>query len=299
MRDRIGPQREIAGVHRGIDEPRGRIEGGVNVAAAGAAAAGAATEALAPILVLHAIGRDAGAIGRQHTPHRRQTLAQRDLRRREFVGTLEQAVRQVRQVLIVTGNPEVRVDLVVVRLDVCIGNRPVLAVPVVRFSLEVVIRQPQRQTAPDVGLAAQQARADPGVARAGVRMILLVHQNVLDVVRSAPATDVGEHVLERGAFGVGRLPDGVLIEAQRMVARRKFAPARVIVRPLHRAQLLLDGNFLPRFEQQDLHPLRRQHMGRHAARRSRTHHHGVVGAGQIDVLFLRCLESNESHQRSP
>ncbi len=72
----VGPHREVARVHRRIDEPGGRIEHGVDVAAAGPPIAGTPTVALAPVLVvLQAVRGDAGAVGRQDLSRFLQTLA--------------------------------------------------------------------------------------------------------------------------------------------------------------------------------------------------------------------------------
>src|SRR6266566_2013243 len=124
--------------------------------------------------------------------HRRKTLTQLDFRGRQFVGALEQAVGEMRQVLLVAGNAEIEVDLVVVGLEVGVGNRPVFPIAVVRLGLEVVVGKAEREAAPDVRFTTQESCAYPGVARARVRMVFLVHQNILDVVRSTPAPDVGE-----------------------------------------------------------------------------------------------------------
>src|SRR5213593_2069711 len=78
---------------------------------------GAAAVALAAVaVVLQTVGGDAGAVRRQDAPHFLQALAQLHLAGRELVGTLEQAVRQVRQVFLHTGDAKVEIDLVVVGL---------------------------------------------------------------------------------------------------------------------------------------------------------------------------------------
>ena len=69
-RRRVRPQREMPGVQRRVDQTGGRVERGVDVAAARAAVARAAAEAPAPILVvLQAIRRHAGAVRREHAVH--------------------------------------------------------------------------------------------------------------------------------------------------------------------------------------------------------------------------------------
>ena len=77
-RDGVGSQRQVPGVHRRIDETGGRIEGGVDVAPARAAAARAASEAPAAVLVvLQPVGRHAGTVGRENAVHLLQRVAQR------------------------------------------------------------------------------------------------------------------------------------------------------------------------------------------------------------------------------
>ena len=257
MRDRIGAQREVAGVHRGVDQPGRRIERGVDVAATGTPATRAAPEALAAVLVFHTVRRDAGAIRRQRPPHLLETLAQLHLGGGQLVGALEQAVGEMRQVLLVAGDAEVQVHLVVVRLEIGVGDRPVFPIAVVRFALEVVVGEAEREAAPDVRLATQESRAHPGVARTRVRVVFLVHQNVLDVVRSTPAAHVREHVLERRTFCVGGLPHRVFVVADGVIAGRRFSAARMVIGP---------------------HPLRCEDMGSHAARRAGAYDDGIVGA---------------------
>src|SRR5256885_291630 len=100
-------------------------------------------------------------------------------------------------------------------------------------ALPILVREAQREPAPDVGLAAQRARTYPGVLGAREGMVLLVHENVLHVVRAPPASDVRHHMLERAPLRVGRRPDGVLVERQRVVSGWRVAAAGVIVGPLH------------------------------------------------------------------
>ena len=162
--DRVRPQRQVAGVHRGIDQSGRRVERGVDVAAAGAPVARAAAETPAAILVvLQAVGGHARAIRRQHAVHLLQRVAQRHLGGREPRRALKQAVGQMRQVLFDAGNPEIQIDPVVVRRDVLVGDRPVLAVAVVALRLEVVVRQPQREPVPRC------SSCRPGTARAPTR----------------------------------------------------------------------------------------------------------------------------------
>src|SRR6476620_8311497 len=124
----IRPEREVSGVRRRVDEPGRRVECRMDVASSGAAAAGATTKAAASILVVfQSVGGHTGAVGRQHAVHLFQRVAQCDFSRSEPVWTLEEAVRQLRQVLLHSGYAEVEIDLVIVRRDIRIRDRPILA----------------------------------------------------------------------------------------------------------------------------------------------------------------------------
>src|SRR5207245_2468487 len=159
-----------------------------------ASAAGTPAETLAAVpIVLQAVGGDAGTIGRQDPSRFLEALAQLDLADVEPGGSLKQAVRQMRQVFLDAGDAEIKIHLVVIRSDVLVGDGPVLTVAVVRFGLEVVVGQAERQPAPDVGLAPEAASPDPGVVGSGVGVILLVDQDILDVVRSRPSAAVRIH----------------------------------------------------------------------------------------------------------
>ena len=197
----------------------------MDIAAAHAPVARAAPVAAAAVLVvLQAVGGDAGAIGGQHAPHFRQALAQFDLRGIQAHGALEQAVGQVGQVFLVARDAQIEIDLVVIGRDIRVGYGPVFTVAVARGGFEIVIREAQRQAAPDVGLAAQAARAHPGVLGAGVGMVLLVDHDVLGVIGAVAVLDVRIDMLVRRSLGVGRLADGVFIgrrgRANRAACRR-------------------------------------------------------------------------------
>ena len=139
MRDGVGPEREIPGVHRRVDETGGGVERGVDVAAALAVAGAAAVTAAPVLVVLEPVGRHAGAIGRHHPAHRREFPTQHDLGRVEPARPLEPAVGQVGQVLRHARNAEVEIDLVVVWFQVPIRDRPVFAVAVPGLGFEVVV----------------------------------------------------------------------------------------------------------------------------------------------------------------
>src|SRR6059036_2295173 len=194
---------------------------------------------------------------------------------------------------------KVEVDLVVIGRQVRVGDGPILAVAVMGFGLEVVVGQAEGQAAPDVGLAPQAADPHPGVTGAGVGVLFLVHQDVLDVVRAPPSADVRVHVLESRALGVGRLADRVLVEGEVVRSRWGVAAARVIVRPLHRAQLLLDGQLLPGLEHEHLQAVGGEHVRGHPTRRAGAHDHRIVCLREVDVLLDRRGDLDERHRYTP
>ena len=188
----------MAGIDGWIDQAGRRVERRVYIAATDTPAARAAAEALASILVVfQPIGGDASAVRGQDPIHLSQRLAQRDFGGRKGVWPLKQTVRQMGKVLFHTRDAEIQIDLVVVRRDVGVRDRPVLTVAVVALTLEVVVRQPQRQASPDVRFAAEQSCAHPGVIRPGIRMILFLDDDVFAVVAAAPTLDVGVDMFER------------------------------------------------------------------------------------------------------
>ena len=150
----------------------------------------------------------------------------------------------MRQVLFDAHDAKIQVHFVVVGSEVAIADGPVFAVTVTVLGLEVVIGQAQSESAPNVGLSTQAARANPGVVRAGIGIFALVDANVFGVVAVADVT-----VQMLGFFKartMRRPADGVLVEAERMSVRRQFAAVPVVVRPLHRAKFVFNGKFLPR-----------------------------------------------------
>ncbi len=104
--------------------------------------------------------------------------------------------------LLVSRYAEIEIHLVVIGRQVRVGNGPVLAVTVAAPRFEVVIGKAQSEASPNIGLAAKTTRAGPGIVRARVGMVFLVHHDVLAVIALAPALDVRIHVVVRHAFGV-------------------------------------------------------------------------------------------------
>ena len=91
-----------------------------------------------------------------------QQLVAARLRRR-----LEDAVRIVGQPFIRSEQADVAIDAVVVRLEVVVADRPVVAEAVEALAPEVVRPEAQRDAAPVIGAAAEHARAEPVEAIAG------------------------------------------------------------------------------------------------------------------------------------
>ena len=190
---------------------------------------------------------------------------------------------------------EVEVHLVVIRRDVRVGDRPVLAVAVVALRLEVEVGEPEGEASPDVALAAQAARAHPGVLRARVRVVLLVHHDVLAVVGARPALHVRVDVFRLRSLRVGRLADRVLVEGERLAVGRHVAAPRMVVGPLHRAQLLRGVELAPGLEQQHLEPARGEHVGGGAAGRAGADDHRVVHDREVGFLLGRAADLQEGH----
>src|SRR5687768_2909929 len=85
-----------------------------------------------------------------------QQLVAARLRRR-----LEDAVRIVWQPFIRSEQADVAVDAVVVRLEVVVADRPVVAKPVETPAAKIVGAKAQRNAAPVIGAAAEHPRAEP------------------------------------------------------------------------------------------------------------------------------------------
>src|ERR1041384_4389179 len=108
---------------------------------------------------------------------------------------------------------EIQINFFIVGRNIHIADRPILAVTVAALGLEIVVRKPERQPAPNVCLSAQAARAKPIIVCPSKWVIALVHDDVFGICTST----VGVHVLilfEPG--GIWRPADGVFIESQRM-----------------------------------------------------------------------------------
>jgi hypothetical protein len=69
-------------------------------------------------------------------------VSQSQLRARQLERALKEAVVKMWNILFLTGDSEIEIDLIVVGLDVFVGNRPILTITVVGFGLEIVVRKP-------------------------------------------------------------------------------------------------------------------------------------------------------------
>jgi hypothetical protein len=151
------------------------MEVGADVAAA---AAVAAAHALHAVLVEDAVGGDAGAAGDVVAAHLRERALEVDLGAVELGRPLEDAVGHRVEVLDRARAAEQHVDLVVIGLHLGVADRPVHVVAVAARRVELERPVAQGAAAPEVGTAAEHARAHPRVRRAGGRVLLLVHDPV-------------------------------------------------------------------------------------------------------------------------
>ena len=282
---RVGAHREVAGVPGRIDQPGRRIECRMDVAAADAAEAGAAAVAARAVLVVREpVGGDAEAERRDDPALLlRQRAAHVGLGRVELDRPLVDRVRQPRQILGHAGNAEIAVDPVVVRRDVGVFDRPVVAVAVAARRLEVVVGQAQRKASPDVGLAAERARAHPREVGAGVGVVLLVDEELLGVVRAFAELLPVHHVgVAAEALRIGRLEPLVVGFVEHVGVGRQLAAARMVIGPLHRADLFLEVDLLAGLQHQHVEAVGGEHVRRHAAGRARADDQHVVELGEID-----------------
>src|SRR5262249_54848852 len=93
----------------------------------------------AVFVMLQPIGRHSRAIWCECPAHLCQALAQPNLGGVQSGRALAYAVGQMRQVLFYAGDSKIGIYFVIVWRDVLVRNRPVLAITVAAFRLEVVI----------------------------------------------------------------------------------------------------------------------------------------------------------------
>ena len=148
---------------------------------------------------------------------------------------MEAAVRQLGDVLGLSRNADVVLDQVVVRNEILVADRPVLAVAVERLAVQILFAQPVALAAPDVGASADDARA----ALPAERLVIGVGVGFLEIV--------GEPLVVPLAAGVAvallrpRAADEVarLVAVLEVVGRNVLGEVFVALR-------------LARFEQRDL-----------------------------------------------
>ena len=246
-----------------INQAGRRVERGMNVATTLAFAGSAAETTAAIFIVLQSVAGDACAVLRERPAHFLQALLEREFRTVELGRTLKNAVGKIGEVFLYARNAEIQIHLVVIRSEIAVADRPVFAESIPTLGLEIVVGKPERQTSPDIGLATQATRPNPGVVRAGEWIFTLIDHNILHIVGAA---DIAVKVL--GLFKprpYGGLRMVYSLNVKRMAVRRKFASIGIVVGPFHRPQFLLDGEFFPRLEHQNLQAVAGQDMCRHPA----------------------------------
>ena len=282
-RHRAGDERHAAGRHRRRQQHGRRREVRVRRAPAAALAAvvalRAAVEGLREDRQPRRDARDVQPLGRLLD---RQLVAAR-LRRRH-----EDAVRLVRQVAL---GREVRaedadepIELVVVRLQVVVRDRPVVAEAVHALPAEVVRSPAQRDPAPVVRAAAEHPRAIPVPllpGRDGVRLAL-----------ELPPADAPVELAEVALGG------------------RRPAPRRLVRPPEHR-RIGRRIPFRAGLEDHDARTRLGEHLGGHAPAGARAHdahvirvsgaddlHESGSPAGAMRARYTRCHSQREAGRTS-
>src|SRR5207244_4423958 len=164
-------------------------EGGVEVGVDGASALAGAAVVTGSAVALRP--REDGDPSRRHRPAQAglDTLAQPRLRAGQGHGREVPAVRKLLEPLGEAGDADVVLDEVVVRLEVLVPERPILADAVVEGGLEVGVAEPVALPAPHVRAAARHAQASQpreGLAGRGRVRLLEVVEEPLVVELVAP-----------------------------------------------------------------------------------------------------------------
>ncbi len=212
MDQRVGDQRELAGCRRGRQGRRRAREVGGGGAAA---VTGAAVVAGGSSVV--ALRQHCGATDGDATAHRvdlglEHVLAARHRHRRQ-----EFAVGQDLDAFAATAHPDEALDLVVVRSDVGVGDRPVVAVAVVALGLEVVVAHAVRLATPHDGAAADLVAADPPE-----RPLLGEGERVIDLIGEERHRGLfAGVVLTSDRAALERLGAWILPAAQRQIVRQR------------------------------------------------------------------------------
>ncbi len=248
---RVGDERGVARLERVGDRGEGRVEIRVRRAALLAR----------PAVVT---GRPAvdrlGDVGRAAERDRPSQLlldprAQLHLGAAHGHGGMELAVGQLRNVLRLAGDADVVLDQLVVRDQILVAERPVLAVAVEGLALQVLLAEPIALAAPDVGASADHARAalpaERLVVRIGVRLVEVVGEPLVVPLAARVAVAL---LRPRPPHQVARL-----VAVLEVVGGDVLGEVLVALR-------------LARFEQGHLDAGFRQSLGRPATRGARSHH---------------------------
>src|SRR5207244_4800979 len=137
-------------------------------------AAAAASRALRSVFVEHAVCRDTRAPWNVVAPHLRDRALESDFDAIELVRTLEDTVGHLLEPFLRPRAAEQHVDLVVVRLDVVVRDRPIDVESVAARGVALPRTVAQRAATPEIRPAGEHAGANPRVARAGRRRRPLV-----------------------------------------------------------------------------------------------------------------------------
>ena len=148
---------------------------------------------------------------------------------------MEVAVGQLRDVLRLSRNPDVVLDELVVRHEILVGDRPVLAVAVERLAVQILVAEPVRLAAPDIRAPADDTRAalptERLVVRGGVRFFEIVDEPLVVPLAARIAVTLTR---ARAAHPLARL-----IAIRQVVRRHVLGEVGVALR-------------LSRFEERDL-----------------------------------------------
>ena len=170
---------------------------------------------------------------------------------------LEDAVGLVLQPFVAAEQADHLVELVVVRLDVVVGDGPVVAQPIAAAALEVPGAEAQGDAAPVVRAPSEHARPPPE------ELLALGHR--VRLALEVPTAQAAVELPERLLPGSGAPP-------RRGVGPGEHRP--VLGRVPHR----------PRLQEHDARAALGQDLGRHAAPGARAHHADVVLLGRHQSL---------------
>src|SRR5579862_1087998 len=175
-------------------------------------------------------------------------------------GRKEFSIRKLRQAFAAPAHADIRLDLVVVRLDVAIRNRPVLAVTVAGRRLELEVRIAIADSSPAKGFATHLAAANPherlvGVKR--VRMLGIVNEEMVIVLIDGVAQSLHRLLLEEG-LGIAKSPKAKTIGPHML------------------CEIMLRGARGTRLQHQHFGALFAEDFGHPAAARSGADDNGVV-----------------------